>query len=473
MDESEELASEEFEVNFEQARMAWCEGLGRGQGKVFLERLWKMMANDPKFAGDESLIVCIIEWLQNHAVPSPNQFATSHVAKLKSSLGLTDSHIRKLDYLVIQLEALSPTVSMYKKQSSFARKPRHSMVSNRYSSADDYEDDFEIEEEGTSVMGSSDEEGEYAYEDVDETVAAVRATKIPSAYDIIEEEEEKEEEEELPVVQPNSSGRSVRQIKPANVPALQHHSDPGSKKTMTRRSAAQAESAATQQQQLPVATASTTPRNMPTPAKSTDVLPRKTHKSGSVNSSSVSKSSGGRRNKPMAWIEKGEFRLGKVIGKGSFGEVYQCYATDSGKIYAAKKLHMVKYEDLMRNLQHENIVQYFGSKIDEAQGIVYIFLEWVPGGSVAHVLKEIGPFQFGTVASYTRQILVGLEFLHLNGVIHRCVATDYFLSVVYCLVSMVCFLLSVVWECCIIHAVLWSSCAVLCRCAETSRVGMS
>ena len=35
------------------------------------------------------------------------------------------------------------------------------------------------------------------------------------------------------------------------------------------------------------------------------------------------------------------------------------------------------------------------------------------------MLKKFGPFGFGTVIAYTRQILLGLEYLHLHGVIHR------------------------------------------------------
>lgn len=74
---------------------------------------------------------------------------------------------------------------------------------------------------------------------------------------------------------------------------------------------------------------------------------------------------------------------------------------------------------LMSVLSHKNIVQYLGSWVDEEQGCLYIFQEWVPGGSVAHLLKQFGPFSVTTVRFYTRQILAGLQYLHNNSIVHR------------------------------------------------------
>lgn len=73
----------------------------------------------------------------------------------------------------------------------------------------------------------------------------------------------------------------------------------------------------------------------------------------------------------------------------------------------------------MRGLHHENIVHYLGAYVDENEFQLYVFQEWVPGGSVAHLLKRFGPFSLGMVRNYTRQILCGLDYLHKNGIIHR------------------------------------------------------
>ena len=75
--------------------------------------------------------------------------------------------------------------------------------------------------------------------------------------------------------------------------------------------------------------------------------------------------------------------------------------------------------ELMRDLKHNHVVAYIGTSVDEEKGMVYIFQEWVPGGSIAHLLKKFGPFTESVIKSYTRQILLGLSYLHENGIVHR------------------------------------------------------
>jgi len=73
--------------------------------------------------------------------------------------------------------------------------------------------------------------------------------------------------------------------------------------------------------------------------------------------------------------------------------------------------------ELLRELQHENIVQYHASCIDEEH--LNIFLEYVPGGSVTALLRNYGAFEEPLVKNFVRQILKGLAYLHEKDVIHR------------------------------------------------------
>lgn len=75
--------------------------------------------------------------------------------------------------------------------------------------------------------------------------------------------------------------------------------------------------------------------------------------------------------------------------------------------------------DLMRSLNHSNIVRYLGAEVDAKNNILNIFQEWVAGGSVSSLLKQLGPFSISVVRSYTTQILQGLDYLHSHHIIHR------------------------------------------------------
>lgn len=128
------------------------------------------------------------------------------------------------------------------------------------------------------------------------------------------------------------------------------------------------------------------------------------------------------------WISNREWRMGEKIGAGSFGEVFQAM-NNKGKLFAVKKMNMSNHAaelsklwdeiSVMRGLCHKHIVEYIGAFVDTSACCLYIFQEWVPGGSVAHLLKKFGPFSVPVVRNYTRQILFGLVYLHGKNIIHR------------------------------------------------------
>lgn len=45
---------------------------------------------------------------------------------------------------------------------------------------------------------------------------------------------------------------------------------------------------------------------------------------------------------------------------------------------------------LLKRLSHKNIVSYIGSK--KLEGSVYIYMEYMPGGSISEMLKKYGGF---------------------------------------------------------------------------------
>jgi serine/threonine protein kinase len=65
---------------------------------------------------------------------------------------------------------------------------------------------------------------------------------------------------------------------------------------------------------------------------------------------------------------------------------------------------------LLSTLRHPNIVRYVGTLRENRS--LYIFLEFVPGGSIASMLARFGRFDETVIRLYTRQILEGLAYLH-------------------------------------------------------------
>ncbi|XP_071967176.1 mitogen-activated protein kinase kinase kinase 3 [Engystomops pustulosus] len=130
---------------------------------------------------------------------------------------------------------------------------------------------------------------------------------------------------------------------------------------------------------------------------------------------------------PINW------RRGKLLGQGAFGRVYLCYDVDTGRELAAKQVQFdpdspetskevsaLECEiQLLKNLHHERIVQYYGCLRDKGEKTLTIFMEYMPGGSVKDQLKAYGALTENVTRRYTRQILEGVSYLHSNMIVHR------------------------------------------------------
>ena len=176
------------------------------------------------------------------------------------------------------------------------------------------------------------------------------------------------------------------------------------------------------------------------------------------------------------------WQRGELLGVGAFGRVFLGLNEDTGELLAVKEVllsgsTMEKAAEqlrgleaevsLLRTLSHPNIVRYLGTErtpqarvrparctarvprrcaawavkrpvgrgatwrsrtsfksgphsqpVPAAQAL-HIFLEFVPGGSIASLLGKFGAFAERVVAVYTRQILEGLDYLHRHQIMHR------------------------------------------------------
>ncbi|KAG0082876.1 hypothetical protein BGZ93_002159 [Podila epicladia] len=135
-------------------------------------------------------------------------------------------------------------------------------------------------------------------------------------------------------------------------------------------------------------------------------------------------------------IKTFQYLKGDLIGHGSFGKVYHGFNLDTCKMIAIKQVDLPQTlsernceqlktsvdalfseMEVLKDLEHENIVQYLGFAQNEETA--NIFLEYVSGGSIESCLKRSGPLPEAVIRSFTRQILLGLEYIHSKKIVHR------------------------------------------------------
>ncbi|KAJ8614264.1 hypothetical protein CTAYLR_001129 [Chrysophaeum taylorii] len=130
--------------------------------------------------------------------------------------------------------------------------------------------------------------------------------------------------------------------------------------------------------------------------------------------------------------ERIKWRKGDVIGTGANGRVYLGLEEETGAILAVKEIlfsngsqdraeleQMQEEIEVLRTLHHPNIVAYLGTDVDDEKQTLYIFTEWVPGGSIQALVTKFGRLPEPIVRKYVAQLLVGLQYLHDKQVIHR------------------------------------------------------
>ncbi|PWN24461.1 Pkinase-domain-containing protein [Jaminaea rosea] len=153
--------------------------------------------------------------------------------------------------------------------------------------------------------------------------------------------------------------------------------------------------------------------------------------SGSSSASSSSSSSASSSNRPVfKWVK------GDLIGKGTYGRVYIALNATTGEMIAVKQVELPTTEhdrcdarqrdvvaalkseiSTLKDLDHPHIVSYLG--FEETPEFLHLFLEYVPGGSIASVLRKYGKLEEGIIKYFVHQVLSGLSYLHERGVLHR------------------------------------------------------
>ncbi|WVQ96827.1 hypothetical protein IAU59_003934 [Kwoniella sp. CBS 9459] len=129
-----------------------------------------------------------------------------------------------------------------------------------------------------------------------------------------------------------------------------------------------------------------------------------------------------------AAVALSNYQLGDILGRGASGSVYRALNFLTGETVAIKSISLLSLPpsslpdimseiDLLKNLNHPNIVKYKGFARDKEN--LFIVLEYCENGSLQTILKKFGKFPESLVSVYISQVLQGLIYLHEQGVIHR------------------------------------------------------
>ena len=138
-----------------------------------------------------------------------------------------------------------------------------------------------------------------------------------------------------------------------------------------------------------------------------------------------------------------------AIGEGGFGSVFKAKHKFDKVDYAIKviKIHLTDNESLndnfainevrtMINLDHENVVRYYTCWYEEQEEsffrnrilaeddsitgtLFFIQMEYCDGLSLKELLEQPKRIEPKIVYHIFKQMLIGLENIHINGIIHR------------------------------------------------------
>jgi tRNA A-37 threonylcarbamoyl transferase component Bud32 len=128
------------------------------------------------------------------------------------------------------------------------------------------------------------------------------------------------------------------------------------------------------------------------------------------------------------WLSVPGYRIQGILGRGGMGIVYQAVQQSLNRLVALKMLaaidtgsarELARFRaeaELVAGLQHPNIVQVY--EIGEANGLPFLSLEYVAGGSLAQALAG-KPQEPELAARCIETLAQAVHAAHLQGIVHR------------------------------------------------------
>ncbi|QLQ79998.1 hypothetical protein HG537_0C06470 [Torulaspora globosa] len=127
-----------------------------------------------------------------------------------------------------------------------------------------------------------------------------------------------------------------------------------------------------------------------------------------------------------------DFEVLRLLGKGTFGQVYQVRKKDSKRIYAMKVLSkkvIVKKNEIAHTIGERNILVRTASKSCpfivglkfsfQTPADLYLVTDFMSGGELFWHLQKEGRFSEDRAKFYIAELVMALEYLHDNDIVYR------------------------------------------------------
>lgn len=127
-----------------------------------------------------------------------------------------------------------------------------------------------------------------------------------------------------------------------------------------------------------------------------------------------------------------DFEVLRLLGKGTFGQVYQVRKKDTKRIYAMKVLSkkvIVKKNEIAHTIGERNILVRTASKSCpfivglkfsfQTPADLYLVTDFMSGGELFWHLQKEGRFAEDRAKFYIAELVLALEYLHENDIVYR------------------------------------------------------
>jgi serine/threonine protein kinase len=125
----------------------------------------------------------------------------------------------------------------------------------------------------------------------------------------------------------------------------------------------------------------------------------------------------------------GQYMLREKIGEGGMGTVYKARHRHLDRDVALKVIRRERLDNFeaasrflreiraVARLGHENVVMAYDA--DRSGDVYFYAMEYVDGTNLSRLVRDRGPLPIAAACNYTRQVALGLQHAHEQGMVHR------------------------------------------------------